>query len=759
MALRGCRAPGLRLNLPPRRGDAETSRCRADAETEPARGLQPPQGPGGPAVPQSWGAQGQHPLGWRPGLPKDPPCGWTFSAPERAVSSVEARSSCTVLHGDWGPNGGESGCARQVLRSRSGATVPAWPDCHGGADGAGRPGSKDPQVISSDSGRRSERREVRAGSVPAGGPQWTRPGARLPPPALTARFSVPQVPTITRQSGEQVALPFDEHFLMECEATGNPQPQFSWTKDGKPFDLSDPRIVVSSGSGTFTIPNDGHVAAFQGKYRCFAANRLGVAMSEEISFVVPNIPKFPKENIEPLEVEEGDPVVLPCSPPRGLPPLHIYWMNIGESGLAPAGGCTQGRLSCSAAANSIKQRKPRLLLPPAESGPETSVTVLKGHTLLLECFAEGLPTPRVEWRKTGADLPQGREAQGSFGSSLRIEAVTGRDGGTYRCTASNALGAATHDFRVAVEDMPPLIQTADEERYAAVVGRGATLHCQFFASPQAVVTWQKVEAARALAGSHYVVHENGSLHIPSASADDAGAYSCWVENALGKTAVTASLDVRSECRVSRARCSPRPRWILIDGATLTLSNITLQDQGAYSCSAHTALDSAVDVTQVTVTGRCRQSPGSCCLAQSSLAVTVPSEVQASCSCPQARPQPHAVRSSGLAWWVDHVGQCKGPVLVLPAGSPGPPTPTRLQSCGPGVGAAASAERGGLDGAFATQGWFIGLLCAGALLTLALLTVCFVRRNKGGKYSVKEKEDQHPDPEGQSGKEETFGDYR
>ncbi|XP_041514209.1 neuronal cell adhesion molecule isoform X22 [Microtus oregoni] len=62
---------------------------------------------------------------------------------------------------------------------------------------------------------------------------------------------------------------------------------------------------------------------------------------------------------------------------------------------------------------------------------------------------------------------------------------------------------------------------------------------------------------------------------------------------------------------------------------------------------------------------------------------------------------------------------------------------------------------------ATQGWFIGLMCAVALLILILLIVCFVRRNKGGKYPVKEKEDAHADPEIQPMKEDdgTFGEYR
>ncbi|XP_048028305.1 neurofascin homolog (chicken) a isoform X15 [Megalobrama amblycephala] len=41
---------------------------------------------------------------------------------------------------------------------------------------------------------------------------------------------------------------------------------------------------------------------------------------------------------------------------------------------------------------------------------------------------------------------------------------------------------------------------------------------------------------------------------------------------------------------------------------------------------------------------------------------------------------------------------------------------------------------------ATQGWFIGLMCAVALLVLILLIVCFIKRSRGGKYPVREKKD-------------------
>ncbi|XP_016119681.1 neurofascin-like [Sinocyclocheilus grahami] len=46
---------------------------------------------------------------------------------------------------------------------------------------------------------------------------------------------------------------------------------------------------------------------------------------------------------------------------------------------------------------------------------------------------------------------------------------------------------------------------------------------------------------------------------------------------------------------------------------------------------------------------------------------------------------------------------------------------------------------------ATQGWFIGLMCAVALLVLILLIVCFIKRSRGGKYAVRDKKDLPLDP--------------
>ncbi|XP_030624154.1 neural cell adhesion molecule L1.2 [Chanos chanos] len=61
--------------------------------------------------------------------------------------------------------------------------------------------------------------------------------------------------------------------------------------------------------------------------------------------------------------------------------------------------------------------------------------------------------------------------------------------------------------------------------------------------------------------------------------------------------------------------------------------------------------------------------------------------------------------------------------------------------------------------FATEGWFIGLISAIVLLLLVLLILCFIKRSKGGKYSVKDKEECQVDSEARPMKDETFGEYR
>ncbi|XP_076875026.1 neural cell adhesion molecule L1.1 isoform X2 [Brachyhypopomus gauderio] len=65
----------------------------------------------------------------------------------------------------------------------------------------------------------------------------------------------------------------------------------------------------------------------------------------------------------------------------------------------------------------------------------------------------------------------------------------------------------------------------------------------------------------------------------------------------------------------------------------------------------------------------------------------------------------------------------------------------------------------VQGGFATQGWFIGLISALVLLLLIFIILCLIKKSKGGKYSVNSKEEGQVDSEARPMKDETFGEYR
>ncbi|XP_009808560.2 neural cell adhesion molecule L1-like protein isoform X1 [Gavia stellata] len=411
--------------------------------------------------------------------------------------------------------------------------------------------------------------------------------------AIEIPLSVAQLPTITEQSHTQVAYPFDEDFTVKCEARGNPQPTFNWTKDGKPFDLlSDPRIVASNNSGTFVIQNRGIITNFQGKYRCFASNVLGTAMSEEIELIVPSVPKFPKEKIEPLDVEHGDSVILHCNPPKGIPPLHIYWMNIDlqhipqdeRVSMSLKGDLyfanveendSRSDYCCFAAfprlrtivqkmpmtlkvsrfkhandsgspnaavtkANFIKERKPKLLIPPESAGSSSSVTVIKGGVLLLECIAEGLPTPHLSWVKVTGNLPKDEPETENFGKILKIDQVTAADEGTYQCTASNPMGRAKHEFHVHVEEPPRWIKEPEGGVYS--VGTNLVLLCEAIGSPEPTTQW-KLNGMPIDSRTFRGRISAREISLTNLQLQDSAVYQCEASNKHGTILASANVNV------------------------------------------------------------------------------------------------------------------------------------------------------------------------------------------------------------------------
>ena len=70
-----------------------------------------------------------------------------------------------------------------------------------------------------------------------------------------------------------------------CNASGNPTPKFSWTKNGSPINTTDnARISLSAGNKQLNITNVNRVDS--GEYRCVANNSVGAVNSSAAFLIV-----------------------------------------------------------------------------------------------------------------------------------------------------------------------------------------------------------------------------------------------------------------------------------------------------------------------------------------------------------------------------------------------------------------------------------------------------------------------------------------
>ncbi|XP_053572699.1 neuronal cell adhesion molecule [Bombina bombina] len=360
--------------------------------------------------------------------------------------------------------------------------------------------------------------------------------------SLEVPLDLPQPPTITQQSPKNYIVDPRENIVIQCEAKGKPPPSFSWTRNGTHFDIDkEPRVTMKPNSGTLmiNIMDGGKAEAYEGEYQCTARNDRGTALSNNIVVRQTRSPLWTKEKIEPIIIQQGVPLVLQCKPPKGLPPPVIFWMDNFFQRLPQSERVSQGLNGdlyfsnvqpedthdfyiCSARFNltqtihqkqpiSLKvlsmdamndtiaanlsdtefygdsptgERRPSLLTP---TGNTSNKTVLRSEVLLLECIAEGLPTPEIRWSKEGAELPTNRVFYENFNKTLKIIDVSEADSGKYKCTARNLLGSTHHIITVIVKAAPYWI--TEPRNLIMSPGEHGILICRANGNPAPSITW------------------------------------------------------------------------------------------------------------------------------------------------------------------------------------------------------------------------------------------------------------------------------
>nr|XP_034187591.1 protein turtle-like isoform X13 [Osmia lignaria] len=186
--------------------------------------------------------------------------------------------------------------------------------------------------------------------------------------------------------------------------------------------------------------------------------------------------------------------------------------------------------------------------------PEEMIYVNVGDAIILNCQAEGTPTPEILWYKD-ANPVEPSSTIGIFndGTELRISTIKNEDIGDYTCIARNGEGQISHTARViiaggAVITVPPTNQTKLE-------GEKVQFSCEAKALPGNVtVRWFRegapVTEVSAL-DTRVSIKTNGSLVINPVSADDSGQYLCEVTNGIGDPqSASAYLNVEYSAKVT-----------------------------------------------------------------------------------------------------------------------------------------------------------------------------------------------------------------
>ncbi|XP_077934173.1 hemicentin-1 [Halichoerus grypus] len=347
---------------------------------------------------------------------------------------------------------------------------------------------------------------------------------------------------------------------LTCFASGIPTPKITWMKDGRP--LPQTGQVQTLGGGEILQISSAQVED-TGRYTCLASSTSGDDDKEYLVrvHVPPNIAGT--DESQDFTVLRNRQVTLECKS-DAVPPPVITWLKNGERLQATprvrilSGGrylqinnadlSDTANYTCVASNIAGKTTRGFILtvnVPPnIKSGPQSLIIHLNTSTVL-ECLAEGVPTPRITWRKDGAVLSASHARYSILENGfLHIQSAHVTDTGRYLCMATNAAGTDRRRIDLQVH-VPPSIAPGPTN-ITVTVNVQTTLACEAAGIPKPSIRWRKnghllnVDQNQ----NSYRLLSSGSLVIISPSVDDTATYECTVTNDAGEDKRTMDLTVQ-----------------------------------------------------------------------------------------------------------------------------------------------------------------------------------------------------------------------
>uniref|UniRef100_A0A3Q1GIG4 Neuronal cell adhesion molecule n=1 Tax=Acanthochromis polyacanthus TaxID=80966 RepID=A0A3Q1GIG4_9TELE len=270
------------------------------------------------------------------------------------------------------------------------------------------------------------------------------------------------------------------------------------------------------------------------------------------------------------------------------------------------------------------------------SGPPRNLVLAPGENGTLTCMASGTPKPSVTWAMNGIPIENSPKdvSRKVEDDTIIFTGVQTGSSAVYQCNISNDYGYLLSNAFVNVLSEPPRVLTPANKVYQVIKNHQAMIDCASFGSPIPKITWFKGSRSMSLDGDYYITHNNGTLEIYVAQAQNSGKYTCVARNSLGIYENHVHLEVKEPTRilkqpeykvVQRGRsvvfeCKvkhdpsliPTMTWLkddgelpdderlIVDNDSLTITEVTENDAGVYTCIMNTTLDHDSATAELTV---------------------------------------------------------------------------------------------------------------------------------------------------------------
>ncbi|XP_072470566.1 matrix-remodeling-associated protein 5 [Notamacropus eugenii] len=373
-----------------------------------------------------------------------------------------------------------------------------------------------------------------------------------------------------------IHVPYGDVVTVACEAKGEPTPKVTW--------LSPTNRLIPISSDKYQVFRDGTLLiqkaqrSDSGNYTCVVRNSAGEDRKIvwiHVNVQSPTINGHPNAITTVREIAARESRKLIDCKAEGIPAPRVLWafpegvilpapyygnrITVHRNGTLDIRSLRKtdsvqlvciGRNEGGEAKLIVQLTVMDPLEKPVFHNPVSEkITAMAGHTINLNCSAEGSPEPSIIWiLPNGTELHSGKHLQRFYHKKdgmLHISSLSAADAGAYRCVARNKAGYTERLVSLKV-GLKPEISNQYPNLVSIINGETLQLHCVAQGSHKAQVSWT-LPSGMVLEGpqvmGRFSLLENGSLTVHEASVFDRGTYLCKIETEYGSSVMSVPVIV------------------------------------------------------------------------------------------------------------------------------------------------------------------------------------------------------------------------